>query len=326
MYISLMTKSAFFTVTGMVLSIGLCLAPSKPTQATTGTNSSTGSNLMLENNPSKLGKPSAALSLQSTLTPVEQARFLLRKVYLTGTVSSELPALDPELEKRVGQKCLITRDQLRSYLERNHITDWEVGGNIDLPLSALTDVNGNQTFAKFMVIHDTSFPRYETSFPKNIDDETWEWNRLNRWVANVTHVFVNRIGDSKTMNPFQEAVTATKLERFVLGEGATKGLYLHIEMIQPRKYMKGYGRHNDVDSPNPGFTTPQYKRLAQLYTIASVRKGEYLIPGFHACVDSGIKFAHDDPQSFDLPKFFAALNEVWKDMEKPMSNSKVGSE
>ena len=316
-----MIKSAFFTITGMVLSIGLCIAPSKPPVQV-----KTEEPKQVEDNPSVLMKPSVVLSNQANLTPAEQARFLLRKVYLTGKVGSELPTLDPELEKRVGQKCLITRDQLRSYLERNHIADWEVGGNIDLPLSAVTDANGNQTFAKYMVIHDTSYPRYDASFPKNIDDETWEWNRLSRWVANVTHVFVNRIGDSKTMNPFQEGVIGTKLERFVLGEGATRGLYLHIELIQPRKYMKGYGRHNDVDAPMPGFTTPQYKRLAQLYTIAAVRKGEYLIPAFHACVDSGIKYAHDDPQNFELPKFYAALNEVWRDMDRPASNLKVGSE
>ena len=302
------------TVTGMVLSIGLCIAPSKSPQQ------------LITENPSQSNNPKAVLASQTKLTPAEQARYLLRKIYLTGKVGSELPTLDPELEKRVGQKCLITRDQLRSYLDKNHIEEWEIGGNIDLPLSSVTDANGNQTFAKYMVIHDTSYPRYDKSFPKNIDDETWEWSRLNRWVANVTHIFVNRIGDSKTMNPFQEGLIGTKLERFVLGEGATRGLYLHIELIQPRKYMKGYGRGNDVDSPTPGFTIPQYKRLAQLYTIAAVRKGEYLIPGFHACVDSGIKYAHDDPQNFELPKFYAALNEVWKEMEVPSNNIRVGSE
>jgi hypothetical protein len=311
-----MIKSAFLTISSMVLSIGLCIAPSKPMPTQIET----------ERLTAITSSVTEVLNNKTNLTPAQQARFLLRKVYLTGKVGSELPELDPELEKRVGQKCLISRDQLRAYLERNHIADWEVGGNIDLPLSSVTDAKGNQNYAKYMVIHDTSYPRYESNFPKNIDDESWEWNRLNRWVANVTHIFVNRIGDSKTMNPFHESVTATKLERFVLGEGATKGLYLHIELIQPRKAMKGYGRHNDVDAPTPGFTTPQYKRLAELYTIASVRKGEYLIPGFHACVDSGIKYAHDDPQNFELPKFYAALNEVWKDIERPISNSRVGSE
>ena len=304
-----MIKSAFFTVTGMILSIGLCIAPTKPAQTA---NDST---------------PVSSLSNKlANLTPVEQARFLLRKVYLTGKVSSELAILDPELEKRIGQKCAITRDQLRAYLEKKHIAEWEIGGNIDLPLSSLTDASGVQTFAKYMVIHDTSYPKYEKSFPSNLDSDTWEWNRLNRWVANVTHVFVNRIGDSKTMTPFQEGLIGTKLERFVLGEGATRGLYLHIEMIQPRKSMKGYGRGNDVDAPTPGFTMAQYNRLAQLYTIAAVRKGEYLIPGFHACVDAGIKYAHDDPQNFELPKFYAALNEVWNEFEKPTNNAKIGSE
>ena len=120
-----MIKSAFLTITSMVLSIGLCIAPSKSIPTNT------------ENSPSTTttaNTPAAVLSNQSNLTPAEQARFLLRKIYLTGKVGSELPTLDPELEKRVGQKCLITRDQLRAYLERNHIADWEIGGNIDLPL------------------------------------------------------------------------------------------------------------------------------------------------------------------------------------------------
>jgi hypothetical protein len=295
-----MRKNLFFTfTTGLILTVGLCIAPSKSTQ-TNGNN--------------------IGMGLDWNASPADQARMYLRKVYLTGKVSSELPVLDIEFEKRVGQKCLITRDQLRGYLAQTHINEWEVGGNIDLPLSSVTDSEGNQTFAKYLVIHDTSYPRYSSSFPANINDDTWEWNRLSRWVANVTHIYVNRLGDSKTMNPLNEGVTATKLERFVMGEGRTKGLYLHVELIQPRKAMKGYGRHNDVDAPEPGFTDSQYKRLALIYTVASIRKGEYLIPAFHACVDSGIRYAHDDPQNFELTKFFTALNEVWKDMEAIQAN------
>ena len=77
-----------------------------------------------------------------------------------------------------------------------------------------------------MVFHDTSYPRYSERFPNNINDDSWEWNRLNRWVANVTHIFVNRVGDSKTVNAFNDGVIATKLERYVMGETATRGLYL----------------------------------------------------------------------------------------------------
>ena len=252
----------------------------------------------------------------------EQARMLLRKVGLTGKVSSELPILDSTFAARVGQSCQITRDQMRAYLNKVHVNEWEIGGNLDMPVCS----TNSGVFAKYMVIHDTSFPRYGSEFPSNIDEDSWEWNRLNRWVANVTHVFVNRIGESKTVTPFNQGMTATKLERYVMGDGVSKGLYLHIELIQPRKGRKGFGRNNDVDAPATGFTPAQYLRLAQLYTVASVRKGEWLIPGFHACVDFGIKYAHDDPQNFDLDQFFTALKTVWSEAEVPFNGStNIGS-
>jgi hypothetical protein len=272
-------------------------------------------------NATATNQESTNTAFDMSAAPVEQAQKLLRKVGLTGKPSAELPVLDTAFASRVGQVCSITRDQLRTYLEKKHINEWEVGGTLDLPLCQTR----NGEMARYMVIHDTSYPRYGSSFPSNIDDESWEWNRLNRWVANVTHIFVNRIGESKTVTPFHEGKTATKLERYVMGEGATKGLYLHIELIQPRKPKSGYGRHNDVDSPTPGFTKGQYMRLAELYTVASVRKGEWLIPGFHACVDAGIRYAHDDPQNFELDKFFAALNEVRTAIEQPVSNGRMSA-
>ena len=57
----------------------------------------------------------------------------------------------------------------------------------------------------------------------------------------------------------------------------------------------------------PGFTAAQYDRLALLYILASVRGGRWLIPGFHAVIDSGIPDAHDDPQNFDMAAWEAAL-------------------
>ncbi len=82
-----------------------------------------------------------------------------------------------------------------------------------------------------------------------------------------------------------------------------KGLFLHIENVQPRvgePAVPPVGREaNDLIAPDPGFTAAQYKRLALIYIAASVRRGEWLIPGFHAVIDSGISGAHDDPQNFD---------------------------
>ena len=256
-------------------------------------------------------------SFNPDLPAVDQARLLLRNIQLMGKVSNDLAVIDSGFAARVGKTCEITRDQLRTYLEKYHINEWEIGGSIDMPLSTVTDSNGNVTYAKYIVFHDTSFPRYgKAGFPNNIDDASWDWNHLSRWLTNVTHIYVNRIGESKTMTPFSEGLTATKLERYVMGDAASKGLYLHIEMIQPRATMKGYGRHNDVDAPEPGFTDEQYKRLALIYTAAGVRKGSYLIPAFHACVDANIRNAHDDPQNFELPKFFYILNQMWREIEK----------
>jgi hypothetical protein len=79
-----------------------------------------------------------------------------------------------------------------------------------------------------------------------------------------------------------------------------------VEMIQPRRGGPGH-RRNDITAPHPGFTMQQYDRLALLYTIASVRAGEWLIPAFHAVLDGDVRGGHDDPQNFDLESFARAL-------------------
>ena len=99
---------------------------------------------------------------------------------------------------------------------------------------------------------------------------------------------------------------ATKLERAVNFGNDLKGLFLHVELIQPRSRAPGHGRNGAV-APLPGFTGAQYDRLALLYTIASVRAGEWLIPAFHAVIDADIRGGHDDPQEFDLDSFAQSL-------------------
>ena len=67
---------------------------------------------------------------------------------------------------------------------------------------------------------------------------------------------------------------------------------------------------NDAIAPDPGFSDAQYERLALLYVAASVRRGEWLIPAFHAAIDSGFAGGHDDPQKFDLGKWAAAIADL----------------
>ena len=89
---------------------------------------------------------------------------------------------------------------------------------------------------------------------------------------------------------------------------ALRGLFLHNELIQPRKHLSGYRRRNDFKAPEPGFSPAQYEALALLYVVASVRAGFWMIPAYHAVIDEGIYDKHDDPQNFEFEKFNEAIN------------------
>jgi hypothetical protein len=86
-------------------------------------------------------------------------------------------------------------------------------------------------------------------------------------------------------------------------------------MIQPRRRAPGFGRRNDAQAPTPGFTAAQYDRLALLYVVASVRAGAWMIPAFHASIDSGIRGGHDDPQNFDLQIFTRSLEDLLQSLQ-----------
>jgi hypothetical protein len=47
--------------------------------------------------------------------------------------------------------------------------------------------------------------------------------------------------------------------------------------------------------------------LALLYLTASVRRGRWLIPAFHAVLDARFLEGHDDPQHFDMRAFSRAV-------------------
>ena len=102
----------------------------------------------------------------------------------------------------------------------------------------------------------------------------------------------------------------TKFEQAAEFGGELKGLFLHNEMIQPRRSAPGRGRRNDARSPDPAFTTAQYDRLALLYVIASVRAERWLIPAFHAAIDAQIANGHDDPLNFSIENFANSLDSL----------------
>ncbi|MCA1640125.1 MAG: hypothetical protein LC768_17680, partial [Acidobacteria bacterium] len=230
-------------------------------------------------------------TLQFTGKPVEQARCLLRPNKIGGVLGEQLEKLPFPLEKLVGKKVKIKKENLREYLQKNNISEISIGGFLDETLSKAKMLGGEEIEALYFVIHDTSSPYLKDEpFPANFDsDADWKGNDLNIWLKQpVAHAFVNRLGESITVNDFSKTVTkgwGTKFARdFLKIDG--KGLQIHIELVQPRRRdVNNPNPANDLIAPVPGFTEEQYKKLALLYIAASVRRGTWLIPAFHSVLD-----------------------------------------
>jgi hypothetical protein len=229
-----------------------------------------------------------------------QAKKLLRKVEICGNITEKEAKIDTNFLKILNAKLGFSKEQLKGYLQKNLLSEIDLGGSIDSTVSYIV-LDGQKIYARYFVIHDVSSPTYKDEFPKNINDSTWNRNNPNTWNEKVAHVYLTRTGKTKTVTNFSEAWRATKFESKILGT-ISKGLFLHIEMVQPRLYPPG-NEGNAPVAPTPGFTDLQYQKLALLYICASLRKREWLVPAFHANIDESIKDAHDDPQNFEIDKF-----------------------
>lgn len=237
-----------------------------------------------------------------------QATCLLRPVQRYARLGASAP-LPPFLDSRVGQRTAIAPAALRAYLAQQGIGEADVGGAVDAPLSRAVG-RLVAPVARYFVIHDTSYPNFLAEpIPAHINDASWDFNDFS--LRNPAlgggpkgHVYVNRLGDSLLVRDFGTAGYASKLEK---DKPSLTGLFLHVELVQPRHSVPGGGKGNDGLAPDPGFTPAQYDRLALLYIAASVRKGTWLIPAFHAVLDTGFANGHDDPQNFSLNDWSTAL-------------------
>ncbi len=240
----------------------------------------------------------ATLSFKGT--PLEQAKCLLRPVRRHGELSAQLAVLPAPLEDLIGKPVVISAQQVEAYLRARGINETNVGG-------AMT----NQLKAKYFVIHDTSTPNYgDKAFPTNINEASWSYNNLEHWFKSpVAHCFVNRLGESVSPHTWVTPWRATKLEVKVLGE-KSRGVFVHTELIQPRRRDPDGSPGNDAIAPQPGFPQAQLDRLALLYVTASVQHGTWMVPAYHATVDAGIPNGHDDPQNFDLALWAARLGSL----------------
>jgi len=256
--------------------------------------------------------------------PAQQAVCLLTPVQRVGRLGPKLEKLPAILADRIGRSSdLPAREQIRALLQQSGLEDLDA--TLSRPVAHAHDSDPLSRSATYFMIHDTSTPNYGAlPWPKNIDSEP-KINNLNRYsCANKierAHVFINRAGAILLSHDFEVPWRATKFEMATNFGSALKGLFLHIELIQPRRRDPRYGRRNDFLAPEPGFTPAQYNALALVYVVASVRAGFWLIPAFHAVVDENIPDKHDDPQNFELAAFAESLEKLLEHLRKPANRS-----
>jgi hypothetical protein len=243
-------------------------------------------------------------------TRVEQAECLLRKIELLAVRKPQpLPKVIRHLmEREDGPSAVQKSAALAAFPEpyRTFAAQWA-----KTPLSR-TDEG---LPALYFVIHDTSTPFYANDrFPKRLDQDL-KVNDFTPYMNGtfarepVAHIFLNRVGQIWAGHDFQEGWRATKLESRVVGPRA-RGRMVHIETVQPRRFLPGATSRGQTEGPKPGFTKEQYRMLAALYVYASARAGLWLIPAQHNTVDAGIPDAHDDPQNFELKQFAKELEKL----------------
>jgi hypothetical protein len=273
---------------------------------------------------------------------LEQAKCLLRHVRRGGELGPPLSVLPAPLEELIDRPMApstVSIAALRAWLAAQGIAERDLGGPLTDRLSRARNDAPDAPFARYFVIHDTSIPNLcdAPAFPAEMDDPSWPWNHLDEYADfPQAHLFITR--DGRSVAPQGRTLAtpwrATKLER-PPEDVRAKGLFLHVENVLPRRCEPdpaapapwGCRRwdpleawwvcRNDRIGPDPGFSDPQLDRLALVYVAASVRRGAWLIPAFHAAVDAGIPEAHDDPQNFDLARWAERLGKLLAELQSP---------
>ena len=253
--------------------------------------------------------------------PDRQAMCLMRSATSRRNLGPHLETLPPALATRVGQDTgLPGREALAALLVELGLV-WDYAPFLWQPISRARNNDPEAPQARYLVIHDTSGPNFgRRPFPIDIDAHR-SINNLARFRCGdgweIAHVIINRMGGMLLGHELSEPWRAMRFERATRFGTDLRGLFLHVELVQPRRSQSGRGRGNDALAPTPGFSEIQYDRLALIYTIASVRSGRWLIPAFHIAIDSGIRGGHDDPRNFDVAAFAASIERLAVRLAQP---------
>ena len=259
----------------------------------------------------------------SQISSIDQAKCLLRQPKIFGNVGPTLTSLPAPFDQLLTRPTIdISKEQLRRYLQAQGINEADIGGSLDKPVSRTNNNNPRAELARYFIIHDTSTPNLgNDTFPNNINEASWEFNNFNKYGSgdnSPAHIIINQVGQSVTRKDFNTPWRSTRREsEQFCGVNKCKGLFLAVELVQPRKCQPNSGqtqcsppRKNDAKSPDPGFTKAQLDRLAVVYIAASVRRGKWLIPAFHVVLDQIVPGGHDDPQNFNLDQWSKQLNDI----------------
>jgi hypothetical protein len=255
-------------------------------------------------------------------TPAQQALCLTRGMDASRNLGPPLQSLPPGLAGRVGRTAgLPSREALSGYLSKQDL-ETDFAAHLWEPVSRAHDNDPDAPMARYFVIHDTSGPNYgHHGFPGDIDTDP-KFESLADYACSDgwgrAHVFINRTGEMLVAHDYSIPWRETKFEQAAEFGGALQGLFLHNELVQPRRSAPGHGGRNDAQTPDPAFTAAQYDRLALLYVIASVRAGQWLIPAFHAAIDAEIPNGHDDPLNFDIGSFADSIDRLVGKLEQPV--------
>jgi len=190
-----------------------------------------------------------ALSFQGD--PAQQARCLMRGMDKSRNLGPALESLPAALEQRVGlDRGLPSREALSRYLSK-HDLEWDFAAYLWQPISRANDNDPDAPMARYFVIHDTSGPNYgRRPFPSDINGEAI-FNKLADFKCDdgwgKAHVVINRTGEMLLSHELSIPWRETRFEQAANFAGTLKGLFLHTELIQPRK-SAGRGRGNGGDS------------------------------------------------------------------------------
>ena len=258
--------------------------------------------------------------------PAEQAACLTTKVVKFGGLG-ERAELPPGFARRVGRSVDLPKHEAVLRLLQEFGLEPKFGPKLSASSSHAHDNDPLSPPLTYFVIHDTSSPNFlRREFPADIDNDR-SINNLERYRCSnniePAHVFVNRSGEILLAHDFDVPWRATKFEMATNFAAALKGLFVHVELVQPRRSEPGRGSHNDYQAPSPGFSAAQYERLALVYVVASRRAGRWLIPAFHAVLDDRIYDKHDDPQNFEFALFAENLEKLLEQLKIPSQQGRL---